>query len=205
MTRTLLIYPVNACDRVLKEGEPGWDEGEDHEEHTNQTQSDEGQSGGAAEIFDRPPLEEEDCPGADVEDGDVAPVRGLSESAVIGVKQHRDQQKPQQSAPQLDLPEIFMPPEKQPLNQSEEKQRPEEQLHVLPDRFVHPGKGRDPDALARPVVQKMQDRPAKRHHAKANPLPKIHNPTSVDGISLCTAGGVYAVNCRVCNGGLFMV
>ena len=115
---------VDLSDWGLKQGNPGRCEGEEHEQRTHQTEEGEGEPGVWAGNFESPIFKEKDRPGGNIEDGDVQPVRGLAEGPVIGVKQHRDQRKPQQGAPQLDPPEIFLPPEAEPLNQRKEKQRP---------------------------------------------------------------------------------
>ncbi len=45
---------------------------------------------------------------------------------------------------------------------------------MLPGRLVHARKRRDPSGFAKPIIQKMQQRPAKRCHGKANQLPEIY-------------------------------
>ena len=68
-----------------------------------------------------PPLQEKDQQSGDVKDGNVEPIRRLSEHAVIGVKQHRDQHKSQQDFRQFDAPVVFLVFEKQSLNQRKEE------------------------------------------------------------------------------------
>ena len=123
-------------------------------------------------LFKGPPFEEEGQSCGEVEDGNVDPVRGLSEHAIIGVEQHRDQGQPQQNLRQFDAPIVFLFPEEPLLNQSKEKQGPEQQFHVLPGGFVDPGKGRNQNAPACPVVEEMQDRAAEGCHRKSRRLPE---------------------------------
>ena len=122
--------------------------------------------------FEGPPFEEKDQCCGDVEDGNVDPVRGLSEHAIIGVEQHRDQGQPQQNLSQFDAPVVFLPSEKLPLDQRKEEQGPEQQLHVPPGGFVDPGKGRNQNAPACPIVEEMQDRAAEGSHRKSSRLPE---------------------------------
>ena len=123
-------------------------------------------------LFERPPLEEEDQCSGEVEDGNVDPVRRFTEHAIIGVEQHRDQGQPQQNLSQFDAPVVFLIPEEPPLEQRNEEQGPEQQLHVLPGGFVDPGKGRDQDAPACPIVEEMQHRPTEGGRRKSRRLPE---------------------------------
>ena len=69
-------------------------EGECHEQRADQADCGEGKLRALTWqpiSLECPPLKEKDQQCGDVKDGDVDPVRGLSEYAVIGVKQHRDQ------------------------------------------------------------------------------------------------------------------
>ena len=70
-------------------------------------------------------FKEEDQSCGDIEDGNVDPVGGFSKHPIVSVKQHRDQDEPQQNPRQLDTPVVFLILEKQPLNQCKKKQRPE--------------------------------------------------------------------------------
>ena len=123
-------------------------------------------------ISECPPLKEKDQQSGDIEDGDVEPVWRLAEHTVIGVKQHRDQDEPQQNLHQFDAPVVFLILKKQSLKQCKEKQGPKQQLHMLPGGFVNPGKGRNQDAAVCPIVQKVQDRTAKSNESKSCRLPK---------------------------------
>ena len=165
--------------RIPKQGNLWRNKGEHNEQRSDQADNGEGESGVSAfypVIFECPPLKEKDQPGGDIKNGDVDPVRGLSKGTVIGVKQHRDQRQAQQNLRQLDTPVVFLFPEKGPLHQRKEKQGPEQQLHMLPGGFVHPGKGGDQDAAACPVVQKMQDCAAEGGCSEPGPLPKRRFP-----------------------------
>ena len=92
------------------------------------------------------------------EDTDIEPIGRFADGTVIGVKQHGNQRKPQKHAAQLDAPKIRALPKEQALHQREYKHRPEQQLHVLPGRFIDPRKRCDPHSLSQPIVQEMQKR-----------------------------------------------
>ena len=103
-------------------------------------------------ISECPPLKEKDQQSGDIEDGDIDPVRGLAEYTIVGVKQYRDQNQPQQDFRQFDAPVVFLILEKQTLNRGKEEQGPEQQFYVLPGGFIYPGEGRNQDASACPIV-----------------------------------------------------
>ena len=73
-------------------------------------------------IFECPPVKEKGQQCGDIKDGDVDPVWRFAEHSVVGVEQHWDQNNAQQYFHQLDAPVVFLIFEKQPLNQSKEKQ-----------------------------------------------------------------------------------
>ena len=88
------------------------------------------------------------------------------------IKQHRNQRQPQQDLLQLNIPIVPLRLEKRPLNERKEKQRPEQQLHMLPCGLVDPRKWRDQNILPCPIVQKVQNRAAKSSRRKTGCLPK---------------------------------
>lgn len=163
-----------ARDRIPEQGNLGRFESEQDKQHADKTDGGEGELWGfaIAILFEDPPLEEEDQSCGEVEDSNVDPVRGLSEHAIIGVEQYRDQGQPQQNLRQFDAPIVFLFPEEPPLNQSKEEQRPEQQLHVLPGGFVNPGKGRNQDIPACPIVEEMQNRASEGGRRKPSRLPE---------------------------------
>ena len=130
-------------DRIPEQWNLRRSEGEHGKQHAEEADGGEGELLGFAMaiLFECPPLKEKGQSSGEVEDGNVDPVRGLSEHAVIGIKQHRDQGQPQQNLSQLDAPVVFLISEGPPLDQRNEEQRPEQQLHVLPGGFVDPGEG----------------------------------------------------------------
>ena len=146
-----------ARDRIPEQWDLGRCEGEHDEQYTDEADDGEGELWGFAMaiLLEGPPLEEKDQSCGDVEDGNVDPVRRFTEHAIVGIKQHRDQGQPQQNLSQLDAPVVFLFPKEPPLDQRKEEKRPVQQLHMLPGGFVDPGKGRNQDAPACPVVQKM--------------------------------------------------
>lgn len=120
-------YSVCARERIPEQGDLRRSEGEHGKQHAKEADGGEGELWGFAMaiLFECPPLEEKSQCCGDVEDGNVDPIRGLSEHAIIGVEQHRDQGQPQQNLSQLDAPVVFLCPEIMPLNQRKEEQRPE--------------------------------------------------------------------------------
>ena len=150
--------PVASRKGILKQRYLWCRESKHHEQYAYQADYSKGKPRALAWqpiSLKRPPLKEKDMQCGDVKDGDVDPVWGFAEYTIVGVEQHRDQHQAQQNFRQLDTPVVFLIFEEQPLNQCKEKQGPEQQLHMLPGRFVHPGKGRSQDASACPIVQKM--------------------------------------------------
>ena len=173
----LWSWPLQSgCARewITEQWDLGRFESEQDKQHADKTDGGEGELLGFAMaiLFECPPLEEKSQCCGDVEDGDVDPVRGLSEHAVVGIKQHRDQGQPQQNLRQLDAPVVFLIPEEPPLEQRNEEQGPEQQLHVLPGGFVDPGEGRNQDAPACPIVEEMQNRPTEGGRRKSSRLPE---------------------------------
>ena len=167
-------YSVCARDRIPEQWDLRRFESEHDEQCTDEADGGESELWGftMSILFECPPLEEEGQSCGEVEDSNVDPVRGLSEHAIIGVEQHRDQGQPQQNLSQFDAPVVFLIPEEPPLDQRNEEQRPEQQLHVFPGGFVDPGKGRNQDAPARPIVKEMQNRAAEGCHRKSSRLPE---------------------------------
>ena len=81
------------------------------------------------------------------EDGNVEPVGGLADHAVVGVEDDRDQAHSQKDAAPLHAPEIPTVAEEKALHDGKEKGRPKEELHVLSGGFVHARAGGDPCRL----------------------------------------------------------
>ena len=76
--------------------------------------------GKSYELTDGSSFEINENKSQDIEDGDINPIWGFAEHAIIGVKQHRNQHKSQQNLHQLDTPVVFLILEKQSLNQRKE-------------------------------------------------------------------------------------
>ena len=85
----------------------------------------------------------------DEEDRDIDPIGRFADHTVIGVKEKRDQRKPQEDAAQFDAPKILAVPKKEALHDSIEKHRPKKELHMLPCGFVDARKRRDPYRLVK--------------------------------------------------------
>ena len=168
------MQPGCTRERIPEQGKLRRSEGEHGKQHAEEADDGEGELWGFAMAipFEGPPFEEKGQSSGDVEDGNVDPVRRFTEHAIIGVEQYRDQGQPQQNLSQFDAPVVFLIPEEPPLDQRKEEQRPEQQLHVLPGGFVDPGEGRNQDAPACPVVQKMRYRAAEGGRRKSSRLPE---------------------------------
>ena len=115
---------IGASERVLEQRNLGWCEGEYHEQHTNQADDGKGKPRVATWqpiISEYPPFKKKDQGGGDIKDGDIDPVWGFAEHAVIGVEQNWNQYKPQEDLCQFDTPVVFLIFEEQSLNQRKEK------------------------------------------------------------------------------------
>ena len=157
-SKKIRLNSVTAGDGILKKWNLWRRKCEHHKQYTNQADCGEGEPWMPAwqrVLFESPPFEEKGKQCGNIENGDIHPIRRLAKSAIVSVKQHRNQYQPQQNMHQLDAPEILPVFEKQPLYQGEEKQWPEQQFHMLPSRFIDAGKGRNKDTSARPVVEKV--------------------------------------------------
>ena len=91
---------IGASERILEQWNLWWRKSKHHEQHANQADYGEGKQWALAWqpiSLKRPPLKEKDYCGGDVEDGDIDPIRGFAEHAVVGVEQHRDQHQSKQN------------------------------------------------------------------------------------------------------------
>lgn len=173
--RPNLVASVGSREGVLKQRDLRRCESKYNKQRTDQTDRGEGKLWvftWKPILFECPPFKEKNQCCRDIKDGDVDPIRGFAEYAIIGVKQHWDKCKSQQNLSQLDAPIVFLLPEENPLNESKEKQWPEQQLHMLPGGLVHPGKGRNQNAPTCPIVQEMQNRSGECTERKSCCLPK---------------------------------
>ena len=90
--------------------------------------------------------------GGDEKDGNVDPIGGFSDDAVVGIKDHGNQKNAKQDPAQLDAPKIFAVTEEKALHNGKHKHRPEQQLHMLPRGFIYSRKGSDPQSSPKPIV-----------------------------------------------------
>ena len=92
--------------------------------------------------------------GREEKDGDVQPIGGGAYHSVVGVEQHGNKSKTQEDPPQLHAPKILAVAEEKALHHGVEKQRPKQELHMLPGGFVYPGE-QGTEFAVEPFVQKV--------------------------------------------------
>ena len=149
------LYAVRAREWVLENAKLGGLEGEYHKKHAYRAKYAKCHLGIPAcdcSVVKLPCLKKIDNRGGEKENGDVNPVGGASDYAVVGVKKHGNERKSKKHTSELDAPIIFSVLKIKALYDSINKHWPEEQLHVLPRGFVYTRKGRNPHGFLEPIV-----------------------------------------------------
>lgn len=79
---------------------------------------------GSLALFEEASLVDISGGGRDEKDGDIYPIGGLADSAVVGVEEYGNKQKTEDHAPKLNAPEVGSITEEKALRNGESKHRP---------------------------------------------------------------------------------
>ena len=125
----LFLYTVRTCQGILKNTDLRCDKGKYHKEYGQHTKRCDGQFGGPTSYFVS--VKETSFVyigngGTDKENGDVEPIGGFADHAVIGVKDDGYQSNSHKSSSELDTPKNFAISEEKTLYDGEDKHGPKE-------------------------------------------------------------------------------
>ena len=98
---------IHAGNRIPEQRYLRRPERKHHKQHPDQTNNAESKPGRLTlqpSLLKCPPFQQKDNQCGEIKDSNVEPVRGFAKGAVVGIKQHRNQDKPQQNLRQLDAP-----------------------------------------------------------------------------------------------------
>ena len=151
---------VAPCNRIFEEGNLRRKESQNGKldtDHAYQDESCPGMQAAGVLLLEKRVFQPECGTRGDEKDSNVQPVCRYAENSGIGVVDDGYQCQSQHNANQLYAPElaVFLSPTVT-FYQSEQQHWVIDQLHVLPNRFIHRGKESGYDALTAQVKQKMK-------------------------------------------------
>ena len=124
-----LLHAVLSGQRISKDAERGGPEGEYYKQKRNEAEKGERTFWMSATPFwvvEKACFVQVDHRRRDKENGDVDPIGGLADHAVVGVEKDGDQNKTHENTAKLHTPEVLAVAEEKALHDGEEEHRPKE-------------------------------------------------------------------------------